>query len=628
MAGNEIDISNIISVTLSATPITMKQANLSAVALFTTEDGTGDDYTLYKTSTAVAEDYGTDSEVYKQAVRIFAQAPNILSANGYLLVFPMLKNVTIAATPGYALCESVNLQNFRYVTDGSINFNVDGAGARALTGLNFTAANTTQKLCAIFNDAFAAQAKGATITTPVIDPADFIAVDNGSLTIQTGIESAVEVTGIDFTSDTTLSDIATSIQGALTTAEVPVAVTADTTNGVLVFTTVATGADTSINIAAGNTGTDITGSSYLNIAGATSADGADAIGCTASIEDGRLKFTSNTTGASSSVEITGNDTGTDLSAISYLDTNTIDEVQGKAAYSGRERLVDAIIRAQTYIYFNGILVDHPFDDDTELLDASDYVQTQSQMLFVGKHELNCCESGMVFDRIRSRHNTHTRCIAHFIDDSNDITASPVNAQTAREVAAAYAGRGLSVDFSASNACLTMQVKDLTGIEPSPAATQTLVDKAKRVGADCYVSLAGVPCELTSGANDFFDNVYNDLWLKTALQVAGFNLLHTTASKIPQTAAGLETLISAFADVLKLGVKNGSFAPGSWTRADTFGDPIRLKQGILSLGWYIYADPITEQPQADREERKAPPIQIAAKRSGAFHSVNIMVYIND
>ena len=159
---NQLDISNIISVTLSATPITMKQANLSTIALFTVEDGvpTADGkgvepYTIYRNSTSVAGDYGTDSEVYKQAVKIFAQTPNILTANGYLVVIPLKPDVSIEATAGYVLQQGYNLQNFRAVTDGSIDIEIDGNGAKSLTGLNFSSATTAQKLCNVFNTAFA-----------------------------------------------------------------------------------------------------------------------------------------------------------------------------------------------------------------------------------------------------------------------------------------------------------------------------------------------------------------------------------------------------------------------------------------------------------------------------------------
>lgn len=614
----EIDISNIISVTLSATPITMRQANLSTIAIFTTEEGIGEDYTIYRTPTAVATDYGTESEVYKQAAAIFAQAPNILTANGYLIVIPMLQAVAIEATAGYALCDDINLQNFRYVTDGSINFNVDNSGARALTGLNFTGATTTQKLCTVFNEAFAAAAKGYTIATPAIDYNDFAEVSNGSFIIQVGTESSVEVSGIDFSSVSSLATLATTLQVAITTADVPVTVTADTANNRILFTTDAKGATTTMSIASGSTGTDITGSSYLNIAGGTTEDGADAVGCVASIVDGQLKFTSNTTGAASSVVLTSNDTGTDLSIISYLDVDSIVEVQGVAAYTGRERLVDAIIRTQAEVFYNGILVDHAFEDDTELLNASDYVQSQSKMLFVGKHEITCCDEGNAFSRIQGRHNTHTRCVAYFGETS----------ESARKIAAAYASRGLCVDFGGSNTTLTMQLKELANCEADPNATETLLAKAKAVGADMYVSVDGVPCVMSHGANEFFDNVYNDIWLKTALQVAGFNLLHTAGSKIPQTAAGLETLIAAYVEVLNRGIKNGAFAPGSWTLPVTFGDPVMLKQSVASVGYYVYATPITEQDQAERDERKAPFIQMAVKRAGAIHSSNILVYINN
>lgn len=620
----EIDISNVISVTLSATPITMRQANLSTIAIFTTDegirrsDGTVEPYTIYRTPTAVAADYGTDSEVYLQAVKIFAQAPNILTANGYLVVIPMLPSVTIEATSGYALVETYNLQNFRAVTDGSISFNIDNGGARALTGLNFTGATTSQKLAQVFNQAFVDAAQGASITTAAIDIANFESVTDGSFTIQVGDETAVNVGNIDCSGITSLSGLASVIQSALNGASVLATVTADTENSLLTFRTTTTGADTTISMASGSTGTDIYGSDYLNVAAGTSASGTDAIPCVAAIVDGELKFTSNSTGASSSVEILSNTTGTDLSTIEYLDVDSVVEVQGMDSYVGRERLADAIIRTQALVYFNGCLVDHNFEDDTELLNASDYVETQSKMLFVGKHQLGCCDSGSVFDRIRSRSNHHTRCIAYFGD----------TAQSSRLIAAAYASRGLCVDFGGSNTTLTMQLKELAGCEPDPQATETLVQKAKTVGADMYVSVDGVPSVFSNGANEFFDNVYNDIWLKTALQVAGFNCLHTAGSKLPQTAAGLATLISAYVDVLNRGIKNGAFAPGTWTLPVTFGDPVMLRQSVASVGYYVYATPITEQAQEERDERKAPFIQMAVKRAGAIHSSNILVYINN
>ena len=210
------------------------------------------------------------------------------------------------------------------------------------------------------------------------------------------------------------------------------------------------------------------------------------------------------------------------------------------------------------------------------------------------------------------------CLAYFKD----------TAQSARLMAAAYASRGQSVDFGGSNTTLTMQLKTLATIDPDPNATETLVQKAKAVGADMYVSVDGVPCVFSNGANEFFDNVYNDIWLKTALQVAGFNALRNAASKIPQTAAGVEILVKAYTDVLNTGIKNGAFAAGKWTLPVTFGDPQMLKDAVESVGYYVYATPIEEQAQSEREERKAPFIQMAIKRAGAIHTSDILVYINN
>lgn len=615
----ELDISNVISVSLSATPLTMKQANLSTIALFTANEGPEPNtpYYIYRNPTAVGQDWGTDSEVYRQAVKIFAQTPNILTGNGYLIVIPLLPSVSIEATSGYAIQESYNLQNFRAVTDGSIKINIDDTGDIALTGLNFSSATTSQKLIAVFNSAFADYAKGASITSGVVDYQDFTSVENGSFTIQTGDSEAVEITGLDFSSITSLADIATVINTALSTADVPVTATADEDNAVITFETDLKSADATLSMSAGSTGTDVYGSSYLNIAAGTSADGQDAINCVASLLDGQLKFTSGSTGSDSSVDFASDTTGTDLSTIEYLDVATMVKVQGTNAYVGQERLTDALIRAKGLIFFNGVLVDYTLTTD-ELLDASDYIQTQSKMLFISDNDTNCVEEGMIFDRIKQRGNTHTRCIAYFGNTK----------ESARLVASAYAGRGLCVDFDGSNTTLSMQLKDLTGCEPDPRMTETLKEKAKHVGADVYASIDGVPAVLSFGENDFFDNVYNDIWLKTALQVAGFNCLRSATGKIPQTQAGVATLISAYVDVLNRGIKNGAIAPGSWTRPDTFGDPKRLKESVASIGYYVYATPITEQSQEDREERKAPFIQMAIKRAGAIHSSNILVYINN
>jgi hypothetical protein len=76
--------------------------------------------------------------------------------------------------------------------------------------------------------------------------------------------------------------------------------------------------------------------------------------------------------------------------------------------------------------------------------------------------------------------------------------------------------------------------------------------------------------------------------------------------------------------LEQAVTNGLVAPGVWN-GDTFGT---LKTGdTLTKGYYVYSNPIDGQSQADREARKATPIQVAVKLAGAIHSVDVLVNVN-
>jgi len=193
--------------------------------------------------------------------------------------------------------------------------------------------------------------------------------------------------------------------------------------------------------------------------------------------------------------------------------------------------------------------------------------------------------------------------------------------------AAYAGRGLSTAFSGSNTTQTQHLKDLVGIQPDAGMTQTILNKCKTAGADVYASIQGVPKTFTSGANDFFDQVYNLQWFVGALQVAGFNALAQSSTKLPQTEQGISVLKAAYGSVAQQGVANGYLAPGTWNSPDTFGVLQDFLRNIEEVGFYIYSSPIATQSAADREAREAPLIQIAVKESGAVHSSAVIINVN-
>ena len=221
-----------------------------------------------------------------------------------------------------------------------------------------------------------------------------------------------------------------------------------------------------------------------------------------------------------------------------------------------------------------------------------------------------------FSDIKEAGFKKTRCLYYGGDEDE-----------AKIMMAAYASRAMSTIFEASLTTQTMHLKPLTGVVADGSMTQTLLEKCKSIGVDTYVSIEGVACVFSTGANGFFDEVFNELWFVNAIQVAGFNYLRQTNTKIPQTEKGMDGLKNAYAQVCVRGINNGFLAPGSWTSPDTFGNPDTFKRNIENSGYYIYSSPIAQQTKEDREERKAPLVQIAIKTAGAIHSTNVMIYVN-
>ena len=281
-----------------------------------------------------------------------------------------------------------------------------------------------------------------------------------------------------------------------------------------------------------------------------------------------------------------------------------------------ESLATAINRASSLVQFFGILSTKDYDAD-EVAAAAAVVQTLNKILFVVSNSAADIAATGSFHDIAEAGYDKTRCLAYL---SN--TTEP-----AKIMAAAYAGRALSTAFEGSNTTSTMHLKDLVGITADPNMTQTQLNLCQDCGADAYVNIAGVAKTFTSGANKFFDQVYNRCWFLGALEVAGFNALAKVSTKVPQTEPGMTILKGAYRLVCDRAVRNGYVAPGAWNSADRFGDVEAMLRNIEEVGYYIYSLPVNQQAQTEREDRRAPLVQIAVKEAGAIHSSNVLVYIN-
>lgn len=309
----------------------------------------------------------------------------------------------------------------------------------------------------------------------------------------------------------------------------------------------------------------------------------------------------------------------DISGIDvFVDVATT--TPGVAAGSD-ETLGEAITRTFNIIQYFGCMETATITDQTQanVLAAAAIIQPLPLIGFFVSYDPDDIAPGGTIDLLRTGSFTQSRGL-YYQDDSS----AGINAMV---MMAGYAGRGLSVDFSGSLTTITMNLKVLNGIQPDPNINLTNRSLALAAGADIYVNISGVPKTQTSGANDFFDNVYNTLWFAGAIQVAYFNYLASTSTKILQTESGMTGLKSALARVCNQAVVNAFLAPGTWNSPTTFGNLTDFYANIQSFGFYIYSTPISQQSETDREDRKAPLVQIAIKFAGAIQTGTVIVNIN-
>ena len=339
----------------------------------------------------------------------------------------------------------------------------------------------------------------------------------------------------------------------------------------------------------------------------------------------KIKFASRRFGTDSSITLkaTATGTGSDLYGANYLDGANATTSAGTNATG--TTLAEAVADAEELAFFGGVLTTQPCDNATILANSTALQSTDHIYYEVTRSLKNI---GVLGASIKSAGNSKTRLLAY----SGTTDTSAVGAQRynyAKQAIATYATIASSTNYTGTDTCLTMNLKTLTGISPDLNLNQTYVDAAKTNGVDIYGSLEGLGVVFSNNNNGYTDDITGQLWLKKDLEVTGFNYLRKTNTKIPQTEAGMTGLKNAYETSLSQGVTNGFIATGVDWGNDVpipFGNPEDFRRNILEKGYYIYSLPISQQSQAEREERKAPLIQIAVKTAGAIHSSNVIVNI--
>jgi len=360
----------------------------------------------------------------------------------------------------------------------------------------------------------------------------------------------------------------------------------------------------------------------LNFSGATNLNGVATIvtagltGATCTWDGSKFTITSSSTGTSSAISFAqSSSSGTDISAILKLTAAT--GARLVSGYAAETPVQCASILSDMSTLWYGLMFSasvQPTDDQS--IAVSSFIEAVDIRRIYG---VTIIDPG-VLDSSNTTDLASRQMAAGYLRSFCQYSLN-------QYAIASYFGRAFTVDFTGNNTVITMMFKQ----EPSVAAenlttTQANTLQSKRCNVFTqYVNNTNIIQYGVMSGPAWFDEIHDTDWLQDAVQNACYNLLYTSPTKIPQTDQGMNQLVNAISQVCAQAVTNGIVAPGTWTSTATFG---QLTTGsFLKTGYYIYAQPIALQSQADREARIAPPIQVAIKLAGAIQQVNVIIDVN-
>lgn len=222
--------------------------------------------------------------------------------------------------------------------------------------------------------------------------------------------------------------------------------------------------------------------------------------------------------------------------------------------------------------------------------------------------------------------TSTTDAAYLLSNKNYRRTLTVFSSDNPFAAASVFGRMFSVNFMGANTTITLKFKQLPGI----AAEDLKTSEAKALAAkncnvfagynnDTAILQEGVMCD-----GSFIDEIHGLDWYQNHLETALWNLYYTSTTKIPQTISGINRQVTVLERASEQALTNQLLGEGQWN-GDSFG---ALETGdYLPNGFYVFANSLDDQAQSEREARKAPVFQIAAKLAGAVHFADVIVSVN-
>lgn len=329
--------------------------------------------------------------------------------------------------------------------------------------------------------------------------AELILISNGSLLPSDIDGSSAELTTLDFTSDTTMDEVASRIETALQTVE---------------------------------SGTTFvwTGTEFI--------------------------CTSPTTGVSSTMGFfVTTSTGTDLGPILNMT-----QANGKLLAVGidPETITESLTAVEAIDPdWYGLTFTNEFRDITgmagdDIVAVSAFIEARQKVFLCTTNDLNVLDSQSTSDvAFVNEAAGNNKTMMTFSRDSSLYPSCSI------------AGRAFTVDFSQPNSTITLKFKQGPGITSEDISTsQKATLDAKKCNAFIIVGNSDMYAESFMGSGIFFDERHGLDWLKDAIETQLFGYLLTRATKVPYTDKGTTALQQQLIDVLAEAKLNGLIAPGT------------------------------------------------------------------
>lgn len=256
--------------------------------------------------------------------------------------------------------------------------------------------------------------------------------------------------------------------------------------------------------------------------------------------------------------------------------------------------------------------------DAQLLEVQEFVEacTPSTMFaFTTSDNKAKAADGGIFGAIKSK--GYRRIIGQYSTAHKDAICAAIG----------WAMGAMSA--STINSAFTLAYKCEVGVQAEnymQTFTSNDLNNIKKNYGNVYVNRGNfydVFEEGRVGDGSWFDEIIYLDKFKNDMQLGIMDLL-VNASKVPQTEAGMGRIKTAIKEVCDDMNRIGFIKEGVWKGEELMA----LEYGkVLPGGYLIQSEPISEQAQAERDARNAPPIYVSLKLAGAIHHVTIQVDVN-